>query len=583
MVKATIATKKKVALPQVVTVRQFAEALNLPVGPVIAKLLGLGVKATINESIDLTTAQITGDELGFEVVAQQAQAAEKQVASKLLKERPPIVTVMGHVDHGKTQLLDRLRETDVVSKESGGITQGIGAYQVTTGKRQITFLDTPGHEAFSALRAHGANITDIVVLIVAADEGIKPQTVEAISHARASEVPIIVAINKVDLPNADPEKVKRQLAEHNLLPEDYGGKIPTVEVSAKTGHGIKELLEIILITTDLLELKADPTTPALGVVIESHVEPGVGPVATCLPMQGTLKTGQIIVIGSTWGKIRAMADWHGRRLKEAGPGTPVQVSGLKALPHFADLFKVSPSEREAKELAATLLHERVVHRLAKKVQDSTGEEAVSLTELNLIVKVDVVGSLEAIKQSINQMTIPGISFNFVHLAVGQVSESDVNLAETTGSIILAFRTDATAQVAKLAQVKKVELRSYQVIYQLLDDLKGIATGKLEPQVVEKPAGTFTVIKSFFQIRSEAVVGGRLDKGRLEPGVEARVMRGETLLGKVKINSIKLGAADVDEATTGKEYGLRVSKLPGQPFRIKPADRLDCYKTEKVLR
>lgn len=583
MVEATAVAKKRVALPQVVTVRQFAEALNLAVGPVIAKLLGLGVKATINESIDLTTAQIAGDELGFEVVAQQTQEIEKKPVAKNLKPRPPIVTVMGHVDHGKTQLLDKIRETDVVSKESGGITQGIGAYQVTTGKRQITFLDTPGHEAFSALRAHGANITDIVVLVVAADEGTKPQTVEAISHARASEVPIIVAINKVDLPTADPEKVKRQLAEHNLLPEDYGGKIPTVEVSAKTGQGIKELLEIILITADLLELKADPITPATGVVVESHVEPGVGPVGACLPMQGTLKPGQIIVIGSTWGKIRAMTDWHGRRLKEAGAGTPVQVSGLKALPSFADLFKVCQSEREAKDLAATLLHERVVHRLAKKAQQSAQEATVPLTELKLIVKVDVVGSLDAIRQSINQMTIPGISFNFVHLAVGQVSESDVNLAETTGSIILAFRTDAAAQVLKLAQVKKVELRSYQVIYQLLDDLKAIATGKLEPQLVEKTAGTFSVIKSFFQIRNEAVIGGRLDKGRLEVGIEARVMRGEALLGKVKINSMKLGAADVDEATTGKEYGLRVAKLPGQTFRIKPADVLDCYKTEKVLR
>lgn len=581
MAEVTV-SKTKVPLPQVITVRQFAEAVGAPVATVIAKLLDLGVKATINESIDFETAQIAGDELGFEIIPKERISQASATTDKLLKSRPPIVTVMGHVDHGKTQLLDKIRETDVVSKESGGITQHIGAYQVTVGKGQVTFLDTPGHEAFSALRAHGANITDIVILVVAADEGIKPQTLEAISHAKAANVPIIVVINKVDLPNADPERVKRELAEHNLLPEDYGGKTPTVAVSAKTGQGIKELLELVLLVADLEDLKANPDAAPTGVIIESHVAPGIGPVATGLPTQGTLRAGQIIVVGSTWGKIRTTMDWLGRKVKEALPATPVQIAGLKALPHFADLFRVVGSEREAKELASQSLRERTVHRLARKPDETLQLGPVPATEVKIIVKADVVGSVEAFKQAIGQMVIPGITLNLVHVAVGQVSESDVNLADTTGSTILSFRTDAPSPVQKLAKLKHVEIRTYQVIYQLLEDLKRIATGKLEPQMIEKSIGTFSVLASFFQIRTEAVIGGRVGKGVLTAGVEARVLRGENLVGKVKINSLKQGDATVDQARAGKEYGLRVSKFPGEPFRIKPGDLLDCYKLEKVV-
>ena len=568
----------EIELPAVVTVRSFADSLNLPVAKVISKLLELGVKATINESIDFETAQIAAEELGFKVVAKQAVGQTLPVTSAKAKPRPPIVTVMGHVDHGKTQLLDKIRQTNLVAKEAGGITQSIGAYQVKVDKRDVTFLDTPGHEAFAVLRAHGASITDIVVLVVAADEGVKPQTIEAISHAKAAGVPIIVAINKMDLPNADPEKVKRQLAEHNILSEDYGGKIPTVPVSASTGQGIKELLELILLVADLSAVKADPRAPGQGVVVESHVQAGIGPVASCLPTQGSLQVGEIIVIGPTWGKIRTMTDWQGNKIEKAGPATPIQISGLKALPHFADIFQVVESEREARELAGQSLQLRMVHRLSKLPAQ---ESEQPLGELKIILKADVVGSIESLKQAVSHLAIPGVKITIINAAVGQVNETEVNLADTTAAVILAFRTEAPAPVKKLAQLKGVTLRSYQVIYQLLDDLKDLATGKLEARTVERQVGRFEVIKPFFQIRAEAVIGGKVVEGNLKPGVEARVLRADEMIGKIRISSIKQNQATVDQAIKGKEYGLKVAKLAGEPFRIKAADSLDCYVIERI--
>ncbi|MBI3495594.1 translation initiation factor IF-2 [Candidatus Berkelbacteria bacterium] len=583
MVATSAPNKTTISLPNVVTVRKFAEVTNLPVTKVIGTLLALGVKATINESIDFETAQVLADEFGFELKPETQAGVATTKPSKHSKPRAPIVTIMGHVDHGKTQLLDSIRKTNVVAQESGGITQHIGACQVHAHGRDITFLDTPGHEAFSALRAHGANITDIIVMVIAANEGIKPQTLEAISHAKAANVPIVVAINKIDLPEADVEKVKRQLAEQNLLPEDYGGNIPTVLVSAKTGQGIQELLDMILLVSDMRELTADPKVSAQGVIVESHVEPGIGPVATCLVIQGTLAPGQIITIGSTWGKIRTMTDWTGAKLKAAAPATPVQISGLKALPHFADLFQVVESESQAKALAAQRLRTHVVHRVSKGLAERSQAIAEgSVAELKLIIKADVVGSLEALKQSVGQIHVPGVTLTIIQQSVGQVSESDVNLADASGAVILAFRSSVSQPVAKLAEQKGIEIKQYQVIYQLIDELKGAATGKLKPEIVETPVGTFTVVKSFFQIKDEAIIGGTVDKGIVVPNIEARVLRRDKVIGNVKISALKQGDATVTEAKSGGAFGLKVLKT-GEQFRIRPGDTLDCYKTEKKLR
>ncbi len=579
------AEKKIVEIPSVLTVREFAEALNLPVTDIISKLVQNGVMATINESIDFDTMTIIGDELRFEIKAtsNKIQDTNKETTKKNLKPRPPVVTVMGHVDHGKTKLLDAIRHTDVVAGESGGITQHIGAYRVTIKpsdkkkqERAITFLDTPGHEAFSAMRAHGANITDVVVLVVAANDGVKPQTIEALNHAKVASVPIVVAINKIDLPDADIDKVKRQLADQGLNPEEWGGKTPMVAVSAKQNQNIDELLEMILLVADLKELKADPTLPSSGVVIESHMQAGMGPVATVLVQEGTLKINDPVVIGQTYGKVRIMENYLGKKVTEAGPSTPVRIAGLQEVPNFGDRVLAVASEKEARDLTAVKTIKRKVLSISEFSQDI---KEGKIKELKLILKADVAGSLEAIKKSLNDLATEEVKINIIHEGVGDISESDINMAISSHALVIGFRVKADADVMNLARRENVKIQIYDIIYQLIDDLTAALSGLLEPEIVEIEIGRLSVLAVFKVTKKEQIVGGKVTTGKIENGTDVRIVRDKDTIGMGKITSLQQNKKDVSECAENFECGLKVETQT----KIKVGDSLECYKKEERTR
>ncbi len=579
------AEKKIVEIPSVLTVREFAEALNLPVTDIISKLVQNGVMATINESIDFDTMTIIGDELRFEIKAtsNKIQDTNKETTKKNLKPRPPVVTVMGHVDHGKTKLLDAIRHTDVVAGESGGITQHIGAYRVTIKpsdkkkqERAITFLDTPGHEAFSAMRAHGANITDVVVLVVAANDGVKPQTIEALNHAKVASVPIVVAITKIDLPDADIDKVKRQLADQGLNPEEWGGKTPMVAVSAKQNQNIDELLEMILLVADLKELKADPTLPSSGVVIESHMQAGMGPVATVLVQEGTLKINDPVVIGQTYGKVRIMENYLGKKVTEAGPSTPVRIAGLQEVPNFGDRVLAVASEKEARDLTAVKTIKRKVLSISEFSQDI---KEGKIKELKLILKADVAGSLEAIKKSLNDLATEEVKINIIHEGVGDISESDINMAISSHALVIGFRVKADADVMNLARRENVKIQIYDIIYQLIDDLTAALSGLLEPEIVEIEIGRLSVLAVFKVTKKEQIVGGKVTTGKIENGTDVRIVRDKDTIGMGKITSLQQNKKDVSECAENFECGLKVETQT----KIKVGDSLECYKKEERTR
>lgn len=584
-------TKKQIEVPKVLTVREFAESLNVPVTDIIGKLVGNGVMATINESIDFDTMSIIGDELGFEIklkaqglnVPLGTQTKEASTIKKNLKPRPPVVTVMGHVDHGKTMLLDAIRRTDVVSTESGGITQHIGAYQVKfkpskkiKKERTITFLDTPGHEAFTAMRAHGANITDIVVLVVAANDGVKPQTIEAINHAKAASVPIVVAINKIDLPDADVEKTKRQLADNKLLPEEWGGDTQMVEVSAKEHKNIDELLEIILLVSDLLELKADPTVPASGVVIDAHMQSGKGPIATVLVQEGTLKQNDAFVIGQTYGKVRIMENYSGKKITEASPSSPVLIAGLQDVPNFGDRLLVVGSEKEGKELTKVKTITRKVLSITEISQEI---KEGKIKELKIILKADVDGSLEAIKKSLNELSTVEVKINIIHQAVGEINESDINMAVASRALVIGFRVKADTDVMNLARRENVKIQIYDIIYQLIDDLTAALSGLLEPEIVETEIGRLSVLAIFKVTKKEQIVGGKVTSGKIENSAEVRIVRDKDTIGEGKITSLQQNKKDVSEVSENFECGLKIATQT----KIKVGDSLECYKTEERTR
>lgn len=576
-------TERKAAeVPAVLTVREFAESLKLPVTQVIAKLVQNGVMATINESIDFDTMAIIGDELGFELKekSEEKTAVEPKVKKKNLRPRPPVVTVMGHVDHGKTQLLDAVRHTDIIATESGGITQHIGAYQITINKdkkaRTITFLDTPGHEAFSAMRAHGANITDVVTLVVAANDGVKPQTVEAYNHAKEAKVSIIVAINKIDLPDADIEKTKRQLADLGLLPEKWGGKTPIVEVSAKTHKNIDELLEMILLVADLKELKADPTQPADGVVVESHMQAGRGPIATILVQEGTLHLGDVLVIGQTYGKIRIMENYLGKKIREAGPSTPIRIAGLQDLPNFGDRFLVVENEKVAKELTKTKTIKRRVLSIGEISKDI---KEGKVKELKIVLKADVAGSLEAIKNSLKNISTAEVKINVIHEGVGDISESDVNMALASEALVIGFRVKVATDVLNLASRENVKISVYEIIYQLLDDLTAALSGLLEPEIVETEIGRLTVLAVFRTAKNEKIIGGRVTSGKIANGALARIIRDKETIGEGKITNLQQNKKDTSECAENFECGLQVETLT----KIVVGDSIEVYKKEERVR
>lgn len=579
------AQKKTIELPQVITVRDFAEALELPVTQVIQELMKNGVMASINESIDFDTAVIVGDELGYEVKAvDRGPSTVDRLTTeerKKLKPRPPVIVVLGHVDHGKTKLLDAIRKADVVSEESGGITQHIGAYQTTWKTKEgknypLTFLDTPGHEAFSAMRAHGANITDLAILVVAADDGVKPQTKEAISHAKAANVPIIVAINKIDKPEANVERTKRQLADLGLNPEEWGGKTIMVPISAKQGKNIDKLLDMVILNAELEELKAPTECPASGAVIESHMQAGVGPVATVLIQKGCLKVGDALVVGQTLGKIRLMEDFRGQRISEAGPSMPAKIAGLRDMPNFGDLFQVVADEKTARNLVAVKtikIHKFGLAEVSEKAKKG------KLTILNIILKTDTQGSLTALRTSLESIGDENIKIKVLHEGVGDINESDINMAVASRSLVLGFKVKVAPEVKKFAEEKGIKISLYDIIYNLIDDVSAALQGLVKPEIVETLVGKLEVLKVFHSAPKRKVVGGKVVDGKFETGLKVHLYHSGERHGKGKIETLQKEKNQVSEVERGFECGVAIET----ETRIKPGDLIEAYSEEEQLK
>ena len=582
---------KEITIPEKLTIRELAEAMKMQPSAIVKKLFMEGQMVTVNHEIDFEQAEEIA--LGFDIIAEKEEKVD--VIEELLKEeeedestmvsRPPVVCVMGHVDHGKTSLLDAIRKTNVTRGEAGGITQHIGAYVVDINGQKITFLDTPGHEAFTAMRMRGANSTDIAVLVVAADDGVMPQTVEAISHAKAAGVEIIVAINKIDKPSANIERVKQELSEYELIPEDWGGTTPFVPVSAKTGEGIDDLLEMILLTAEVSELKANPNRAARGLVIEAQLDKGKGPVATILVQKGTLHVGDFIAAGACNGKVRAMMDDKGRRVKQAGPSTPVEILGLGDVPNAGEVLMSFENDKEAKNFAAAFVSEnknRLLEETKGKLSlDNLFDQiqASDLKELPLIVKADVQGSVEAVKQSLVKLSNEEVVVRVIHGGVGAINESDVSLAATSNAIIIGFnvRPDATAK--QLAEQEGVDLRLYRVIYQAIEDVEAAMKGMLDPVFEEKVIGHAEVRQLFKASGIGTIAGSYVLDGTFQRGCKVRISRGEDQIYEGELASLKRFKDDVKEVRAGYECGLVF-----QDFNdVKEEDKVEAYIMVEVPR
>lgn len=592
-------TSKPIEIPDMIPVKEFAEKTGIKIAKIIGELMKNGILANINQQIDFDTAQVIADDMGISIKRKRAVVDIEDLMagdiskllqeddSSLLVERPPVVCVMGHVDHGKTKLLDAIRETDVVSKESGGITQHIGAYQVEKKGKLITFLDTPGHEAFTAMRARGAKVTDIAILVVAADEGVKPQTVEAVNHAREAGVPIIVAINKMDKPGATPDKVKAELAELGLQPEDWGGDTVMVPVSALNGDGIDNILEMILLTAEMENLKANPDREAVCTVVEAHLDSSLGPVATVLVNTGTLKIMNNVIIGNTYGRIKLMKDHNGKSLRVAGPSTPVLIAGLHETPKSGDILQVVASEKVAKERAEEVsliaknenferisgLNQLISHVQAEKV-------------LKLVIKADAKGSMEAIRQSLAKIKDDEVAIKIIHSGVGSVSKSDVMMASASKGLIMAFHSDFdSAYVEKTAGREGVEVRRYTVIYDLIEDVKKILTGLLEPEVVKVVLGRAVVKQIFLTKKKDMIVGCKVLSGKIENKSKIGVIRGnnaednENFVGEGFIESLRKVDKEVSEIGEGNDCGIKYSG----PISLEVDDIIECFKEEEKRR
>jgi translation initiation factor IF-2 len=501
-----------------------------------------------------------------------------------LRPRPPVITVMGHVDHGKTKLLDSIRQTDVVAGEAGGITQHIGAYQTVKNGRKITFIDTPGHEAFTQMRARGAAATDIAVLVVAADDGVKPQTLEALSHARAAEVPIIVAVNKVDKPEADPMRVRTQLSEQGLQPEEWGGQAIFVDVSAKTGQNIDQLLDMLLLVADIEELKANPTAAARGVAIEAHLDKGRGPVATVLVQRGTLTIGDNIVCGGAWARVRAMLDEHGRPVKEAPPGTPVQVLGFSTVPAAGDSFTVVEDERAARHIAQERLHKQRTAELVSQKRVTMDELFAQIgegeiTELNVILKADVQGSLEAIDDALSKIEVGDVRVRVLHKAAGAISENDVTLAQASGAVVIGFNVRPDPGARQLAEKESVDIRTYQIIYKLVEDVEAALKGMLKPEYEERVLGRAVVRQTFKVPKIGLIAGCYVEEGTITRNAKVRLLREGVVLADSQISSLKRFKDDAREVQQGYECGIGIDDYQD----IKEGDALEAYEIREIER
>ena len=578
--------RELIKIPESVTVGELAAAMRRKSGEVIKALLELGVMATLNEVLDPTAARLVADKFHFdlEVRSLEGEILEEEEADPTQRRpRPPVVTVMGHVDHGKTSLLDAIRTTKVAEREFGGITQHIGAYQVDTTHGKVTFLDTPGHEAFTAMRARGAQATDIVILVVAADDGVMPQTVEAINHARAANVPILVAVNKIDKPGADPDRVKRELANSGLVPEDWGGQTIFVHTSAKRGDGIPQLLEMTALQAEVLELRANPNRAARGVIVEGRLDRGRGPVATALVQSGTLREGDAVVVGSHSGRVRAMFNDRSKKVTSAGPSDPVEVLGLSGVPQAGDAFLVVADERKARQIA-TVRTERdrlkgkgvarvTLEDLHKQIQ------AGEVKELRLVLKADVQGSVEALTESLERLSTDEVRLKVIHGSVGAVNESDVMLASASNAIVLGFNVKADAKAATQAQAAGVDLRSYNVIYDAINDVKAALSGMLAPEIRETLLGRAQVRQLFPITKVGTIFGSSVTEGKIVRGARVRIKRGDTVLGESTVSSLKRFKDDVREVLQGLECGIGVEGIRG----VQPGDVIEAFTTEEVAR
>lgn len=570
-----------------IIVRDLAEKMSVNSSQIISKLIGLGVMATQNQSIDSEVAAIVADEFGFKVNVLSAESDEDDFDldfeddSKDLQARPPVVTVMGHVDHGKTSLLDAIRDTSVTKGEAGGITQHIGASTVSVGGKKITFLDTPGHEAFTAMRARGAQVTDISILVVAADDGVMPQTVEAIAHSKAAGVPIIVAINKIDKPGADLDRIKQELSENGLLPEDWGGDTITVPVSAKQRTGIEDILEMILLVAEMQELKANPNRTALGTIIEAQLDKGRGPVASVLVQKGTLKVGDMVVSGTASGRIRAMFDDRGKKVKKATPSIPVLILGLSEVPNSGDLLYVVEDEKRARSIADARKDQiREQLKVTHKVSLDDLFERIKqgeIKDLNIIIKGDGRGSIEALAQSLEKLDTEEVRINIIHGGVGGITESDIMLASASNAIVIGFNVRPNLNAIDVAKKEEVDIRTYRVIYEAIEDIQAAVKGMHAPKIVEEVLGRAQVRQTFRLPNGNSIAGIYVQNGKITRNAKVRLLRDDVVKFDGDVSSLKRFKDDAREVLTGYEAGIGLENYND----LKEGDTLEAYILKEV--
>ncbi len=585
--------KKKIKIKNDIIVKDLAEKMDLPLNKVMTELMSNGVMVSLNSSLDFETASIIAEDLGFQIEKsdpdEDFQKLDQEKAEKLknvLKKKSgqdiksPVVVVMGHVDHGKTKLLDALRKTNIIDNEAGNITQHIGAYKVKLNNKEITFLDTPGHEAFRAMRSRGTKIADIAIIVVAADEGLKPQTVESIELAQKEELPFIIAINKIDKEEADPEKVKKELAELNLIPEDWGGKTICVEISAKEGKNLENLLEMINLLAEMEDLKTNQSACAIGTIIESHIDKNQGPLATVLVQAGTLKLGDNFISGETFGKVRAMLDHLGKNIKEAGPSTPVQILGFKKAPLVGDVFTCDASEKEIRQMkknsSKSISSESIEKSKNQDEKKDEGKNSEYIT-LNIILKADVIGSKEAIIESIKKLATPTVRVEIVKNALGNVTDKDVLDAETTQAIILGFHVKTNPNAELIAKEKGIEIKNYEIIYKLLEDLEEKIKKITPEKTIREQIGELKALAIFKSNNNKTIFGGRVNKGKIIKDATAKIVRNGELINVGKITNLQSGKENVNEVAEGQECGLEFTgSLP-----VEVDDLIEIY-NEKTI-
>jgi len=585
--------EKLIQIPEVISVKEFAEKLELPVTKVMTELIKNGVMASLNENIDFETAEIIAEYLGIKIKKAENLATEtfkenlnKKTKGSRKQARPPVITIIGHVDHGKTKLLDYIRSTNIIGEESGGITQRIGAYQIERKGRKITFIDTPGHAAFSAMREHGVRITDVAVLVVAADDGVKPQTKESVNFAREAGVPIVVAINKIDKPEANIEKTKRELSDLGLVPEEWGGNTVMGNISAKTGQGVDELLDLILLVTDLKKLESFYDVPANGFVIESKIDPGRGPIATVLIRDGILKIGDPVIIGrSVWGKVKSMNDYKKKKMKEAKPSDAVRISGLSGVPKFGELLEAQESLNIAKEKIDRYKKESSFKKIQNVFSLSKASQSIrsgDLKELRVIIKADFMGSLKAIRDSLEGMKFAEVKLKIINDGVGDINDSDVKLAQATDAVILGFRVEINSNAKKLMENKEVSVETFEIIYELIDKVTSALSGLLEPEIEEVEIGKGQVLKIFKDSAHDKILGIRVLNGKFEKGSIIQIYRNEELVARGRTTTLREGDKNVSEIEKGKEFGLGVEfpKEGEGRIKIEEGDRVVAIRKEE---